>query len=79
MTEQMQPICLCIASHSEVFIQSEDAENIGYVIPVDVIQHFITDFDRNGKFTSFPILGIDWQKMESPFLRKAFGMKVKLY
>lgn len=56
--------------------QGEDAENIGYVIPVDVVQHFITDFERNGCFTSFPILGIDWQKMESKFLREALGMKV---
>lgn len=59
-------------------MQGEDVENIGYVIPVDVVQHFITDFDKNGKFTSFPILGIEWQKMESPYMRKAMGMKVRL-
>jgi len=46
-----------------------------YVIPVDVVLHFITDFDRNGRFTGFPILGIEWQKMESPYMRKAMGMK----
>lgn len=57
-------------------MQGEDVENIGYVIPVDVVQHFITDFDRNGKFTSFPILGIEWQRMESPYMRKAMGMTV---
>ena len=53
-------------------------ENIGYVIPVDVVHHFITDFDKNGKFTSFPMLGIEWQKMESPYMRKAMGMKARL-
>ena len=57
-------------------MQTEDAENIGYVIPVDVVNHFITDFERNNRFTSFPILGVDWQKMESPYLRAALGMKV---
>ena len=59
-------------------MQTEDAENIGYVIPIDVVQHFITDFERNNRFTSFPILGVDWQKMESPYLRAALGMKVLL-
>ena len=58
-------------------MQGEDVENIGYVIPVDVVHHFITDFDKNGRFTSFPILGIEWQKMESPYMRKAMSMKVR--
>ena len=43
-----------------------------------MIQHFITDFERNGRYTAFPALGIEWQKMESPFLRKSLGMKVRL-
>jgi hypothetical protein len=58
-------------------VQHEDAENIGYIIPPPVIQHFITDFERNGRYTAFPALGIEWQKMESPFLRKALGMKAR--
>ena len=57
-------------------LQHEDAENIGYIIPPPVIQHFITDFERNGRYTAFPALGVEWQKMESPFLRKALGMTV---
>ena len=57
-------------------LQHEDAENIGYIIPPPVIQHFITDFERNGRYTAFPALGVEWQKMESPFLRKALGMSV---
>lgn len=58
-------------------LQHEDAENIGYIIPPPVIQHFITDFERNGRYTAFPALGVEWQKMESPFLRKALGMSVR--
>ena len=58
-------------------MQHEDAENIGYIIPPPVIQHFITDFERNGRYTAFPALGVEWQKMESPFLRKALGMSVR--
>lgn len=63
-----------------LFVQSlkhEDAENIGYVIPTPVIDHFINDYARNGQYTAFPALGVEWQKMESPFMRKALGMKVQ--
>ena len=57
-------------------LKHEDAENIGYVIPTPVIDHFINDYARNGQYTAFPALGVEWQKMESPFMRKALGMKV---
>jgi hypothetical protein len=58
-------------------LKNEDAENIGYVIPPPVIHHFLDDFGRNGRYTGFPSLGIEWQKMESPYLQKAMGMKVR--
>ncbi|KAK9829857.1 hypothetical protein WJX72_008281 [[Myrmecia] bisecta] len=64
--------CVGIAFQS---LKHEDAENIGYVIPPPVIEHFIHDYERNGHYTAFPMLGIEWQKMESPFMRKALGMK----
>lgn len=57
-------------------MQHEDAENIGYVIPTPVMEHFINDYERNGHYTAFPALGVEWQKMESPFMRKALGMQV---
>ncbi|KAG8488116.1 hypothetical protein CXB51_018266 [Gossypium anomalum] len=56
-------------------LRQDEAENIGYVIPTPVIQHFIQDYEKNGAYTGFPILGIEWQKMENPDLRKAMGMK----
>lgn len=43
-----------------------------------VISHFINDYERHGHYTGFPALGIEWQKMESPVLRSALGMKVSL-
>ncbi|CAL4986952.1 unnamed protein product [Urochloa decumbens] len=54
---------------------SNDADNIGYVIPTPVITHFIEDYEKSGKYTGFPTLGIKWQKMENPDLRNAMGMK----
>lgn len=40
-----------------------------YVIPTPVIHHFLVDYQRNGTFTGFPALGIQWQRMESATLR----------
>ncbi|GFP79938.1 protease Do-like 9 [Phtheirospermum japonicum] len=65
-------ICVGIAFQS---LKNEDVENIGYVIPTPVIAHFIQDFEKNGTYTGFPNLGIEWQKMENPDLRLSMGMK----
>ena len=47
------------------FDKGGDAENMGHVIPVPVVKHFIQDYEKNGAYTGFPNLGIEWQKMEN--------------
>ena len=42
-----------------------------------MISHFISDYEKNSRYTGFPQLGVEWQKMESPFLRTALGMGAK--
>lgn len=59
----------CIGVAFQVF-RSDDAENIGYVIPTTVVSHFLNDYERNGKYTGFPSLGILLQKLENPALRE---------
>lgn len=49
-----------------------------YIIPQPVINHFITDYERNGQYTGFPTIRAEWQKLENPDLRKALKMKVGL-
>ncbi|KAL1824615.1 hypothetical protein DCAR_0312696 [Daucus carota subsp. sativus] len=66
--------CVGIAFQS---LKHEDAENIGYVIPTPVILHFIQDYEENGNYTGFPVLGVEWQKMENPDLRMSMGMGLK--
>ena len=63
--------CIGIAFQSYA---GSDAENIGYVIPVPVIEHFLQDYEVHGTFTGFPSIGIQWQKMESEALRRSAGM-----
>ncbi|KAL3033619.1 hypothetical protein AAZX31_02G145900 [Glycine max] len=58
----------CIGVAFQV-LRSEEAENIGYVIPTTVVSHFLTDYERNGRYTGFPCLGVLIQKLENPALR----------
>lgn len=64
--------CIGIAFQSYA---GSDAENIGYVIPIPVIEHFLRDYEVHGKFTGFPSIGIQWQKMESEALRRSANMQ----
>lgn len=66
--------CLGIAFQS---MSSDQAENIGYVIPTVVLMHFLNDLLKHGKYTGFPTLGIDTQTMENAHLREAYGMAPK--
>ena len=64
-------LCVGVAFQS---LKHDDAENIGYVIPVPVIEHFLADYDRHKRYTGFPTLGLEWQKVESVHLRRALGL-----
>ncbi|KAI5442232.1 protease Do-like 10, mitochondrial [Lathyrus oleraceus] len=51
------------------------AENIGYIIPVPVIKHFISGVEENGKYIGFCSLGLSCQTTENVHLRNHFGMQ----
>jgi len=52
-----------------------NAENIGYIIPIPVVKHFLEDVDRNkGQCSGFCDIGIQIQLMESEHIRLAMGM-----
>jgi len=55
----------------------ENAENIGYIIPVPVVKHFLEDIDRHQNFTGFCDLGIQWQPIESDHMRLYFKLATK--
>lgn len=64
----------CIGVAFQVY-RSEEVENIGYVIPTTVVSHFLNDYERNGKYTGFPCLGVLLQKLENPALRTCLKVK----
>ncbi|KAF6137496.1 hypothetical protein GIB67_031775 [Kingdonia uniflora] len=51
------------------------AENIGYIIPVPVIKHFIAGVEESGKYIGFCSMGLSCQPMENVQLREHFGMR----
>ncbi|KAL3827873.1 hypothetical protein ACJIZ3_016675 [Penstemon smallii] len=63
----------CIGVAFQVY-RSEEVENIGYVIPSTVVSHFLEDYERNGKYTGFPSLGVLLQKLENPALRACLNV-----
>lgn len=48
-------------------------QNIGYIIPTPVINHFLKD-SENGQYAGFPYLGIIFSNTENKALRKYYGI-----
>jgi len=59
-----------------VAFQAGSGENIGYMVPAPIINHFLEDTE-DGTYDGIPGLGISWQEMENPDLRVKFGMTEK--
>jgi S1-C subfamily serine protease len=51
----------------------QDSENIGYMVPVPVIRHFLVDV-ADGRYDGFPEDGILSQSMENGALRRRHGL-----
>lgn len=49
------------------------ADNIGYIVPVPIIRHFLVDLE-DGRYDGFPSLGVVMQSAESPDLKKRYRM-----
>ncbi len=56
-----------------VMQQIPKLQNIGYLVPVEVIKHFLEDV-KDGKYDGFPHLGITTERMESKALRNVHKM-----
>ena len=55
------------------FQHSVGAQNIGYVVPIPVIERFLKDI-KDGRYDGIPELGIWWQSTENDSLRKTLGL-----
>ncbi|HEX5138387.1 MAG TPA: serine protease [Planctomycetota bacterium] len=56
-----------------VAFQSGSGENIGYIVPAPVIEHFLKDIE-DGHRDGAPSVPLVWQVLENPQLREACGL-----
>ncbi len=49
------------------------SQNIGYLVPVTMVQHFIDDM-KDGRYDGFADLGLGTQKLENPAMRRYYGL-----
>jgi S1-C subfamily serine protease len=57
-----------------VFSKFPEGENIGYIIPAEVIQHFLDDW-KDGKYDGFPKLRLRAATLENPDMRAWLGLE----
>jgi len=57
-----------------VMQQIRKSQNIGYLVPTEVIKHFLDDV-KDKKYNGFAHLGVGTQKMENEALRSVYKMK----
>ena len=57
-----------------VAFQADKGENIGYMVPVPVIKHFLKDIE-DSKYDGIPSLAMSFQKMENPDIRRKHHMR----
>jgi S1-C subfamily serine protease len=49
------------------------SQNIGYLVPVSMVKHFIDDM-KDGHYDGFADLGLGTQKLENPAMRHYYGL-----
>jgi S1-C subfamily serine protease len=49
------------------------SQNIGYLVPVTMVEHFIEDM-KDGHYDGFADLGLGTQKLENPAMRRYYGL-----
>ncbi|CAE7879438.1 DEGP2, partial [Symbiodinium microadriaticum] len=53
----------------------DDAENIGYIIPSEVVNHLLVDYVKHKSYTGFGSCGFTVQALENGPMRHALGLK----
>mmetsp|Transcript_105898 Transcript_105898/g.332041 ORF Transcript_105898/g.332041 Transcript_105898/m.332041 type:complete len:455 (+) Transcript_105898:1-1365(+) len=62
--------CVGVAFQS---LKDGDTENIGYVIPAEVVEQFVAGYSRTGRYAGFGHHGFAWQALENRASREALG------
>ncbi len=60
-----------------VMQQISKSQNIGYLVPTEIIEHFLKDI-KDGKYDGFAHIGIGTQKMQNAALRSVYKMSKEI-
>lgn len=55
-------------------LSKQQAEGCGYVIPTQILTHFLRGVERDGCFPGFTALGIEAQSLENDDMRELYKM-----
>lgn len=55
-------------------LSEDDVENIGYVVPINVIDHFLEDVQKSGRYSGVCEVGLKMQSMDNDRLRSHYKM-----
>jgi len=47
------------------------SQNIGYMVPIDIVRHFLKDIE-DGRYDGFPQLGVYTEMLENPTRQRLF-------
>jgi len=50
------------------------SQNIGYLVPISMVKHFIDDM-KDGKYDGLADIGLGTQKLENPAIRRYYGLE----
>lgn len=54
--------------------EASAAQNVGYIVPWNVVNHLFTDLKRHGKYTGFPAAGVLFQPLENECMQQKLGV-----
>lgn len=54
--------------------EASAAQNVGYIVPWNVVSHLFTDLQRHGKYTGFPAAGVLFQPLENECMQQKLGV-----
>lgn len=68
----------CLVSAGVAFSKNSSSatDNIGYIIPKQVVDHFLDEYRGNGTFRGVPSAGFNTQTLENIYMRRYLRVRV---
>ena len=54
--------------------EASAAQNVGYIVPWNVVRHLFMDLSRHRRYTGFPAAGVLFQQLENECMQQKLGV-----